>query len=166
MRTGAGVASMPPMKLMLGICMIGLAALCSGCVERRIYVRSDPPGAEVFIDGEPVGQTRPDDHPDGPFYVNFAYYGTREWTLRKAGYQTVSGEVELKTPWYEYPPVDFFSEVLAPWKIVNKHEIACKLEPTKPGDPDALAKRALNYRNETTLADRYEFAAKVAKWRR
>ncbi len=141
-----------------------VAMLCTGCVERRIYVRSEPPGADVYIDGEKVGQTRAETHPDGPFYVEFAYYGTREYTLRKPGFQTQSGTVQLKTPWYEYPPVDFFAEVLAPWIIVDRHEINVKLEPAKPGDPDALYLRARQYKNETTLADRYEFAASKGKW--
>jgi hypothetical protein len=136
-----------------------MAALLCGCVERRIYVRSDPPGADVYIDGEHVGVTRAEKDPQGPFYVNFAYYGTREFTLRKAGYTTRSGVIELKTPWYEYPPMDFFAEVLAPWKIVDRHEINEKLEPARPGDPDELYLRANQYRAETTLADRFEFAA-------
>lgn len=147
--------------------LILLAALvCAGCVERRIYVRSEPPGADVYIDGEKVGQTRPENDPEGPFYVEFAYYGAREYTLRKPGFQTVSGTVQLVVPWYEYPPMDFFAEVLAPWKIVDRHEIAVKLDPAKPGDPDELFRRANAYKNETTLADRFEFAANKGNWRR
>jgi hypothetical protein len=147
--------------------LILLAALtCAGCVERRIYVHSEPPGADVYIDGEKVGQTRSANDPDGLFYVDFAYYGTREYTIRKPGFQTQSGTVQLKTPWYEYPPLDFFAEVLAPWKIVDRHLIGVKMPPTKPGDPDELFSRANQYKNETTLADRYEFAANKGSWRR
>ncbi len=147
---------------LLCLCLL----LCTGCVERRIYVRSDPPGADVYIDGELVGQTRPELHPDGPFYVNFSYYGRREWTLRKPGYRTASGEIELVTPWYEYPPIDFFAEVLAPWKIVDRHEISQKLVKAEPGDVEELRKRAGEFREETTLAERFEFAASKGSWRR
>jgi hypothetical protein len=147
--------------------LIGIALLlCAGCVERRIYVRSEPPGADVYIDGEKVGQTRAENDPQGPFFVTFAYYGSREYTLRKSGFQTQGGTVQLKVPWYEYPPMDFFAEVLAPWKIVDKHEISVKLKPAKPGDADELYRHASQYKNETTLADRYEFAASKASWRR
>jgi hypothetical protein len=147
--------------------LIGIVLLlCTGCVERRIYVRSEPPGADVYIDGEKVGVTRPENHEDGPFYVTFSYYGSREYTLRKPGYQTQSGTVQLVVPWYEYPPMDLFAEVLAPWIIVDKHEIKVKLEPAKPGDPDEVFRRANQYKNETTLADRFEFAASKGSWHR
>ncbi|MCL4730800.1 MAG: PEGA domain-containing protein, partial [Planctomycetes bacterium] len=46
------------MKWMLPVLFFA-ALVCTGCVERRIYLISDPPGADVYIDGEYVGQTRP-----------------------------------------------------------------------------------------------------------
>lgn len=138
----------------------------TGCVERRIYMRSDPPDASVYIDGEYIGQTRSDDSPDGPLYANFIFYGTREYTLRKPGYETVSGRVELDAPWYEYPPVDFFAEVLTPWKIVDEHSVHVKLNKAKPADVDALYARAMNYRYASSPEDRYEYAILWAprKW--
>jgi hypothetical protein len=123
-----------------------LVLLLAGCVERRIYIRSEPPGADVFIDGEYVGRTRPDNDPDGPLSVRFAHYGTREWTLRKPGYQARSGVVELERPWYEYPVLDFFSEVLAPFPIRDSHFVEVKLEPARPADIEGLYRRAREYR--------------------
>lgn len=137
--------------------------LLTGCVERRIYVRSDPPGASVYIDGEYIGDTRPDDHVDGPLYANFIFYGTREYTLRKPGYETVSGRVELEAPWYEYPPVDFFAEVLTPWPIVDEHSVKVKLEKAKPADVDELYRHALNYRYASRPEDRYEYAELILR---
>jgi hypothetical protein len=130
----------------------------TGCVERRLYLRSDPPGADVYIDGELVGQTRREDHPDGPLFVNFIYYGTREYTVRKVGYATASGEIRLETPWYEYPPVDFFAEVLAPWPIINEHRIDVKLELAQPADVDKLYAGAKKYREESNPGRRRELA--------
>ncbi len=134
------------------------AALCSGCVERRIYVTSDPPGADVYIDGEMVGQTRPKNHPDGPLYANFTYYGKREYTLRKPGFATASGTVNLEAPWYEYPPVDFFSEVLAPWPIIDRHYVEVKLQRATAADVDDLYRAASRFRNSSRPEDRFEFA--------
>jgi hypothetical protein len=132
--------------------------LLTGCVERRIYVISEPPGADVYVDGEFVGVTRPADHPDGPFYVNFIFYGTREYTLRLPGYATTSGDVELSLPWYQYFPVDFFAEVLAPWKIVNRHHVHVNLERAEPGnDEEELFRRAVEYRYASRPQDRYAF---------
>lgn len=140
-------------------CILLLASmfLLTGCVERRIYVRSDPVGADVYIDGEYIGSTRADNDPDGPLYANFIYYGTREYTLRKAGYETVSGRVDLVVPWYEYPPIDFFAEVLTPWLIVDEHFIEEKMEKAKPADVDQLYRNAQNYRHASRPQDRYEY---------
>jgi len=131
---------------------------CGGCVERRIYLVSDPPGADVFIDGEYVGETRPKNHPDGPLYANFIYYGKREYTFRKPGFATQSGAVQLEVPWYEYPPIDFFSEVLTPWIIVDEHFVEVTLERAKPANVEDLYRAAQAYRNTSRPEDRFEFA--------
>jgi hypothetical protein len=136
------------MKWMLPVLFFAALA-CTGCVERRIYLISDPPGADVYIDGEYVGQTRPKDHPQGPLYANFIYYGQREYTFRKPGYATQSGTVKLETPWYEYPPVDFF---------VDEHFVEVKLERARPADVEALYQAARHYRATSRPQDRYEFA--------
>ncbi len=146
------------MKLNLLVLAVLAATLC-GCVERRLYIRSEPPGADVYIDGEHVGMTRPETDPRGPFYVNFSYYGAREYTLRKPGYETVSGVKQLETPWYEYPPLDFFAEVLAPWLIVDEHEINVKLRPLSAADVEALYRQAQAYREDAQPQTRLEFAA-------
>lgn len=131
--------------------------LLTGCVERRIYLRSDPPGADVYIDGEYIGRTRPDSHVDGPLYANFIFYGTREYTFRKPGYETVSGRIELEAPWYEYPPIDFFAEVLTPWYIIDEHGIMLEMEKARPADVEGLYQRALNYRYASRAEDRFEY---------
>jgi hypothetical protein len=149
-------------RALLGILVLALL-LCSSCVERRIYLRSAPAGADVFIDGEFIGQTRPEDHEDGPLYANFVFYGTREYTIRKRGYETVSGTLDLTMPWYEYPPIDFFSEVLTPWRIVDEHEVAVELEKAKPADVEDLYRKAREFRYSSNPADRYELAALWAR---
>ncbi|MBZ0135949.1 MAG: PEGA domain-containing protein [Planctomycetes bacterium] len=138
--------------------LIALAVLLPGCVERRIYIRSEPAGADVYIDGEYVGRTRAEDHVDGPLYANFVFYGTREYTIRKPGYETASGVVKLETPWYEYPPLDFFAEVLVPYPIVDEHFVEVTMEKAESADVDALYARARRYRYNSRPEDRYEYA--------
>lgn len=139
------------MKKWMPLVLIAACLMC-GCVERRIYLVSDPPGADVYVDGEPVGRTRPADHKDGPFYVNFVYYGPREFTFRKPGFETVSKTVKLDAPWYEYPPIDFFAEVLVPWNIVDEHNVDVKLAPAKPADLDQLLQSAEQFRKSSGMA--------------
>lgn len=148
------IAEMKPATLLFAL--VAVALLC-GCVERRLYVYTDPPGAEVYIDGEYIGQTRSDEHVDGPLYARFLFYGVREYTLRKPGYATVSGRIDLESPWYEYPPIDFFSEVLIPYPFVDEHEVNVKLSKAEPADVEGLYRRALNYRYASRPEDRLEY---------
>lgn len=140
------------------------AALLAGCVERRIYLISEPPGADVYIDGEFIGQTRAEDDPDGPLYANFIYYGTREYTLRMPGYETLNNSVRLETPWYQYPPMDFFAEVLAPWKIVDRHYIHVEMREAGPADIDALHRNAVDFRYASKADYRYEYDQRLHIW--
>src|SRR5581483_10051303 len=57
-----------------------LAGGPSGCVERRYVIESDPPGALVLVNGQPLGTTPVDGY--------FTYYGSYTFTLIKDGYQT------------------------------------------------------------------------------
>ncbi|HZN34398.1 MAG TPA: PEGA domain-containing protein, partial [Pirellulaceae bacterium] len=60
----------------------GLLAVCatSGCVRRRLTVRTFPPGAQVYVDDQEIGTT--------PCSASFVYYGTRKITVMKDGYRT------------------------------------------------------------------------------
>jgi len=134
------------------------ACLC-GCVERRVYLISEPPGADVYIDGELIGRTRPGDHPDGPLAQNFVFYGSREFTFRKPGFETVNVQQRLETPWYEYPPLDFICEVLLPFPLVDEHFVEVKLEAARPADVEALVAGARDFRRASRPEERFEYRA-------
>ncbi|QDU54722.1 PEGA domain-containing protein [Aeoliella mucimassa] len=97
---------------------IGMLVLLSatGCVRRRLTVRSNPPGALVYVDNQQVGTT--------PCSVDFTYYGTRELRLVKSGYETLTVNQPIPTPWYQYPPLDFFSDNFAMTKIRDNRTTA------------------------------------------
>ncbi|NUQ36101.1 MAG: PEGA domain-containing protein [Planctomycetaceae bacterium] len=119
--------------LICSLCPLLTAALCYGCVERRIRFESNIP-ARVYLDRENIGVT--------PVEIEFRNYGTREYTLRADGYKTTSGTVNLATPWYEYPVIDFFSEVLIPVDIVDQHTVIVTLEPLAAPEFEGLRERA------------------------
>src|SRR5437016_1011964 len=61
-----------------------LLALCfalapAGCVTRRFVITSNPPGAVVFRDGQPIGLT--------PVEQPFIYYGRYRFRLVKDGFE-------------------------------------------------------------------------------
>lgn len=104
---------------MKALLLLAVLPLC-GCVERLIALRSDPDGAEVYVDGEKVGQT--------PIDVPYVWYGTREIVLEKRGYREIRERVALNPPWWQYPGLDFITDVLLPFTLTDRVEYAFHLE--------------------------------------
>jgi PEGA domain len=92
-----------------------------GCVRRRLNVRTNPPGALVYVDNQQIGAT--------PCSVDFTYYGTREIRLIKPGFETLTVNQPIPTPWYEFPPLDFISENLVATKIRDNRTVTYNLSP-------------------------------------
>ena len=104
------------------LCVVVLGCLLqTGCVRRRLLVRSNPPGALVYVDNQPIGTT--------PCATDFVYYGTREIRLVKAGYETLTVNQPLPAPWYQLPGLDFISENLVPAKIHDYRTAAFNMVP-------------------------------------
>lgn len=106
----------------------------AGCVERRLIVRSDPPGARVYVDGEPKGEA--------PLAVPFTYYGTREVVLRHERHEPARIVLQVDPPWYQLSPMDFFVEVLWPFTVLDEREVAAKLAEAAPPDLDRVREKA------------------------
>jgi hypothetical protein len=121
--------------------LIGLMLLpASGCVRRRLNVRSNPPGALVYVDNQQIGTT--------PCSVDFTYYGTREIRLIKPGYETLTINQPIPTPWYQIPPLDFFSENLTPAKIRDNRTVTFDMAPQIIVPTDVIVDRASQLRQE------------------
>lgn len=104
---------------MRALLVLAALPLC-GCVERFIALRSEPAGADVYVDGKKVGQT--------PIDVPYVWYGTREIVLEKRGYREIRERVALNPPWWQYPGFDFITDVLIPFTITDRVEYAFHLE--------------------------------------
>jgi hypothetical protein len=109
------------------------AFFSSGCVQRRMLIRSNPPGARVYVDDYEIGDT--------PVSANFTYYGTRKIRLVKDGCETLTVMQPFPTPWYEYVPLDFVSENLLPGKITDKRVLDYQLRPQIVAPPEQLRAR-------------------------
>jgi len=125
----------------LGRLAIGAAllALLPGCVSRKLFLRSEPPGATVFLDGQPAGTT--------PYEGEIPAWGTRRLELQLDGYERVDTDLELSTPWWDWFPLDMLSAVM-PWRIEADREFAFTLVPAPPLDSswDAAEKAAARVR--------------------
>ncbi len=126
-------------KLMvLIVCLVCL----SGCVRRRMTIRTNPPGAVVFVDDYQIGTT--------PVSTNFVHYGTRKIRIVKDGYETLTVEQPIPTPWYEIPPIDFVAETLVPTEIQDHRTLNYQLVPQRVVPPDQLRARAEDLRTRAT----------------
>jgi len=116
-----------------------LACACqAGCVRRRLMIRSNPPGALVYVDNVPVGET--------PVATEFTYYGTRTVQLVKDGFETITVKQPVKPPWYELPGVEFISENLWPRELRDERVLDFQLEPQRITPMGKLKERAENLR--------------------
>ena len=116
--------------------------LLAGCgVERTLTVRSDPPGALVYLNGEEAGRT--------PMRKNFVWYGTYDVQLRKEGYVTESADTKVWAPWWQIPPIDLLAEVL-PLPLQDNHVVKYRLtrETERQTDPALLIDRAAEMRGK------------------
>jgi hypothetical protein len=105
----------------LTLCALILAS--AGCVERKMFVRSDPPGATVALNrAEPLPGTT-------PVEVPFEHYGTYHLRLTREGCRDFEGAAEVPAPWWGYPPFDLFTELLWPFTIHDWREAVVTMEP-------------------------------------
>lgn len=104
------------------LCGAVLAALSlAGCVERRLTINTRPQGALVTLNDEQIGVS--------PVTVPFRWYGNYGVRITKDGYETLDTARELKAPLHDYPPFDFFAQVLYPGRIVDSYEWTFELQP-------------------------------------
>jgi PEGA domain len=91
----------------------------SACVRKRMTIRTNPPGAMVYVDKQPIGLT--------PVSSNFTYYGTRNIEIIRDGFRTERFLRKFSPVWYEIPPLDFVSETLWPFELRDERIIDVQL---------------------------------------
>jgi hypothetical protein len=111
-----------------------LVVTASGCVERTVTIVTDPPGAIVVLDGELAGKS--------PVTVPFRHYGNHAICLKLDGYMTVLGSIRLRSPWYQKPGIDFFSENVYPATLVVERSATFTLVKVEQADPDEAEREA------------------------
>ncbi len=133
-----------------------IATFCfeMGCVRRRMYIRafhdgSTQPiaGAMVYVNKQPVGRT--------PVTCHFTHYGTMEFTVVKEGFEPVTEYRKVRAPWYQWPGIDFFSEVVWPQEITDTKQIDFQMRPERMITQDELIERAEAMRRESQASATY-----------
>ncbi|MFM8378063.1 MAG: PEGA domain-containing protein [Planctomycetia bacterium] len=112
-----------------------LAALAAaGCVQRRMTIRSNPPGALVYVDDYQIGTT--------PVSTDFVYYGTRKIRLVKDGYETLTVRQPFPLPWYQVFPLDFVTENIWPGEIRDERVVDLAMSPLTATPAEEVVARA------------------------
>lgn len=103
-------------------------------MHRRMTIRSNPPGAFVYVDNQQVGTT--------PVSAEFLTYGTRKVQLIKGGYETLTVERNIQAPWYQIPPLDLISDNFWPWEIRDERVLDFQMVPTQVVPAGQVLQRA------------------------
>jgi len=106
-------------KFLFLVYVLAISFILGGCVERKLYVKTEPPGATFYFDDKEKGET--------PLSFDFEWYWTHKVRLEKEGYKQIEKFEVIKAPPYMWIPIDFFMELL-PFKIKDNHHLNYKLE--------------------------------------
>lgn len=124
----------------LPIALVMLLLWSPACVRRTIKITTEPPNARVFLNDQEVGRSE--------VTTDFLWYGDYDVTIRKEGFQTLQTNWNIKAPWYQWVPFDFFSEVLWPGQLHDQHARHFVLEPATTPTQDELLGRAVETREQ------------------
>ena len=78
---------------------------------------------------------------ESPVTVEFEWYGDYNIRISKDGYETLKTHRELKAPWYDAFPFDFFA-LLQPKRKVDRYEWTFELKPKKQMSQEQLLRKA------------------------
>lgn len=92
----------------------------------------------VYVDDQQIGPT--------PVSTGYTYNGTRTITLVRDGYETMTVKHTFEAPWYQRPPLDFFSENLTPREIRDERVLDFTLVPQQMVSSEQLWRNAENLR--------------------
>lgn len=92
------------LRLVCGLWSAVCGLAVAGCVRRSLTIRTEPPGALVYVNDQLKGES--------PVTYDFLWYGWHRVTLRKEGFEGVDGRRLLSAPFYLWIPLDLVVELL------------------------------------------------------
>ena len=104
---------------------------------------SNPPGAMTLLDGREIGYT--------PASADFIWYGTRQVTLIKDGFETKTDLVTIPAPLYQWPVIEFFADNFSPKRITDRRVFSFDLQPKQIIPDEELRTRARQLRSEAQI---------------
>jgi hypothetical protein len=114
---------------------------CTGCIERKITITTEPSGALVLLNDEEIGTS--------PVTVGFEWYGDYSVQISKDGYTTLKTHQNLKRPIADRFPVDFFADMFS--SKIYEYNWNFKLEPLQAIAKDKLIKSATDLQKQALV---------------
>jgi hypothetical protein len=137
-RAAPSASSVPSALGDLGALAVRLAAIgalaAAGCISRELRIETEPPGAEVRLNGTPVGTT--------PADVPFRHYGVYQVEITKEGHETLRAKELILAPAYARFPLCLFTELLWPGRIRDQRVLSYELTPPLMPDREELIEKA------------------------
>ena len=127
-------------KELLIVLVIIISISLTGCVERKLTITTQPEGAFVELNDEPIGQT--------PVTVSLNWYGDYNIRITKDGYETLKTHKQLKAPLHDHFPFDLFAQILYPGKITDSYVWNFTLEPKNQIDRETLLQNAQSLKDK------------------
>ena len=123
-------------------------AACSvalgGCVERRLFIDTDPPGALVWLNDAQLGRT--------PVDVRIVHDGTYDLRIEKEGFEPVVTGAKVQGPLLDVVPLYLVVEVL-PTDVRYETRFKLSLRPRDDSEA-ALLERAEGMRESLRAPSR------------
>jgi hypothetical protein len=118
----------------------GTVGWLGGCVDRRYVVETNVPGAQISVDGVGIGPSPADNR--------YEYPGKYEFRAVAPGYEPLTKKVRFRPHWYDYPGLDFFAEIVWPFRIEDVRRVRLDLEPARQVNTPEILDRAAALRNK------------------
>lgn len=105
----------------VSLCLLiaGSSVLGAGCITRSLTIKSEPPGAAVYLHDQYMGDT--------PYTLDPVWYGGYRIMLEKPGYQRLYDHREYKAPKKFWIPLDLVME-LVPFEVRDDQVWNFKME--------------------------------------
>jgi hypothetical protein len=114
---------MPTARFVRFLPIVAVVAAATGCLDRRFVVETNAPGAQVFVNGRPIGPS--------PADTGWEYPGRYEFRVVAPGYEPLTECRLVKARWYDYAPFDFFVGVLWPFHVEDIRRFRFDLNPAR-----------------------------------
>ena len=124
---------------------------CTGCVERKLTIVTEPSGALVALNDEEIGTS--------PVTVGFEWYGDYSVRISKDGFQTLSTHQNLKRPLKDVFLFDLLADMFT--TKIDEYNWTFKLQPYQQIQKDELIKSAASLQKEALVNPNAQTAKKA-----